>query len=37
MVADMSYTTVSRVVDSWELMRRIDNYEEIAGVKLFRM
>jgi hypothetical protein len=37
MVADMSYITVSHVVDSWEMMRRIDNYQETAGVKLFRM
>jgi hypothetical protein len=38
MVADnMSYTTVSRVVDSWEMMRRIDNFQETAGVNVFRM
>lgn len=36
MVADMSYATVSNVVDSWELMRRIENYQEKAGVELFR-
>jgi hypothetical protein len=37
MVADMSYTTVSNVVDSWELLRRIDNYQEKGGVMLFKM
>jgi hypothetical protein len=37
MVADMSYITVSRVVESWEMMRSIDNYQEAAGVELFRM
>jgi hypothetical protein len=35
MVADMSYTTVSNVIDSWESVRRIANYEEVVGVKLF--
>ena len=37
MVADMSYIAVSNVVESWEGIRRIKNYEEAAGVKLFRM
>jgi hypothetical protein len=35
MVADMSYTTVSNVIDSWEQVRRTDNYEEVVGTKLF--
>ena len=35
MVADMSYTTVSGVIDSWEEIRRIDNYEKKVGVALF--
>jgi hypothetical protein len=35
MVADMSYTTVSNVIDSWEEVRRTDNYEEIVGTALF--
>jgi len=35
MVADMSYTTVSYVIDSWEEIRRLPNYEEQTGVLLF--
>jgi hypothetical protein len=35
MVADMSYSTVSNVIDSWEQVRRTDNYEEVVGTKLF--
>lgn len=35
MVADMSYTTVSGVIDSWEEIRRIDGYEKKVGVSLF--
>jgi hypothetical protein len=36
MVADMSYTTVSRVLDSWELIRRLPNFEEKTGILLFQ-
>lgn len=35
MVAEMSYSTVSSVIDSWEMVRRMDNYEEVVGCKLF--
>ncbi|KAG7351704.1 globin-like protein [Nitzschia inconspicua] len=36
MVADnMSYSTVSNVVDTWEQVRRNDNFEEIVGRELF--
>jgi hypothetical protein len=35
MVADMSYMTVSAVIDSWESIRRTPNYEETVGVALF--
>jgi hypothetical protein len=35
MVADMSYSTVSGVIDSWEDVRRVDEYEEKVGVELF--
>lgn len=35
MVADMSYSTVSSVIDSWEEIRRIDDYEKKVGVALF--
>mmetsp|Transcript_3787 Transcript_3787/g.5953 ORF Transcript_3787/g.5953 Transcript_3787/m.5953 type:complete len:158 (+) Transcript_3787:152-625(+) len=35
MVADMSYSTVSNVIDSWEAVRRTDNYEQEVGTKLF--
>ena len=36
MVADMKYFTAENVIDSWEMIRRIPNYEEVAGVKLFK-
>ena len=36
MVADMSYSTVSDVLDSWERIRRIPNYDEKTGILLFK-
>lgn len=36
MVSDMSYTTVSNVLDTWEKIRRLPNYEEVIGTKLFQ-
>eukprot|EP00429_Kryptoperidinium_foliaceum_P010424 CAMPEP_0176002098 /NCGR_PEP_ID=MMETSP0120_2-20121206/470_1 /TAXON_ID=160619 /ORGANISM="Kryptoperidinium foliaceum, Strain CCMP 1326" /LENGTH=159 /DNA_ID=CAMNT_0017334673 /DNA_START=96 /DNA_END=575 /DNA_ORIENTATION=+ len=36
MVADMSYSTVSAVIDSWEEIRRLPQYEEKTGVSLFK-
>jgi hypothetical protein len=36
MVADMSYSTVIDVVESWEAIRIIENYEETTGVELFK-
>jgi hypothetical protein len=36
MVADMSYSTVSSVIDSWEEIRRLPKYEEKTGVLLFQ-
>jgi hypothetical protein len=35
MVADMSYSTVSEVIDSWEEVRRLKDYEQLTGVTLF--
>lgn len=35
MVADLHYSTVSLIIDSWEAVRRIPNYEEVAGLKIF--
>ena len=32
MVSDMSYSTVSNVIDTWEKIRRIQNYEEIEAL-----
>ena len=37
MVAEMSYYTVSNVVESWEMLRRIPDFQEKAGVELFKM
>eukprot|EP00980_Cylindrotheca_fusiformis_P012104 scaffold2923_cov121-Cylindrotheca_fusiformis.AAC.14 len=36
MVADMSYKTVSNVIESWEMIRRIPNYEQVVGLQLFQ-
>ena len=36
MVADLTFTTVSKILDSWESLRRIPDYEEVIGVKIFR-
>jgi hypothetical protein len=36
MVYDISFIAVSTVNESWERVRRIPNYHEIAGVALFR-
>lgn len=37
MVAEMSYVTVSNVIDTWEKVRSIPNYEQVIGSKLFQM
>uniref|UniRef100_A0A7R9ZQC7 Globin domain-containing protein n=1 Tax=Craspedostauros australis TaxID=1486917 RepID=A0A7R9ZQC7_9STRA len=36
MVADMSYHTVANVIESWELIRRMPNYEQRIGTALFQ-
>mmetsp|Transcript_32943 Transcript_32943/g.79693 ORF Transcript_32943/g.79693 Transcript_32943/m.79693 type:complete len:161 (+) Transcript_32943:38-520(+) len=36
MVGHMSYDTVTKVVDSFEAVRRIENYDEKAGVLIFK-
>lgn len=36
MVADMSYNTVSQVIESWEKVRRVKDYEEAIGTQLFQ-
>ena len=36
MVSDMSYTTVSNVIDTWEQIRRIKDFEAVVGTKLFQ-
>ena len=33
---EIDYKTLSIVIESWEKLRRMDNYEEKAGVALFR-
>lgn len=35
MVQELSYTVTNSVLESWEQIRRIKNYEQVAGVKLF--
>lgn len=36
MVKDISYNTISYVIESWEQLRRIKDYDEVAGMKLFQ-
>ena len=36
MVNELSYTTISHVLDSWEEVRRIKNFEETVGTILFQ-
>jgi hypothetical protein len=36
MVQELSYNVTSHVIESWEKIRRIKNYEEVAGVVLFQ-
>ena len=36
MVQELNYNVVKNVLESWEGLRRIKNYEQVAGVKLFQ-
>jgi predicted secreted acid phosphatase len=36
MVQELSYNTTSHVMESWEQVRRMKNYEEVAGAVLFQ-
>lgn len=36
MVNELSYTTISHVMETWEQLRRTKNYEETAGKILFQ-
>jgi hypothetical protein len=36
MVVELTYQTVSSVVESWEALRRIPDYEEKAGILIFQ-
>jgi hypothetical protein len=36
MVQELSYTVTNNVLESWEQIRRIKNYQQVAGVKLFQ-
>jgi hypothetical protein len=36
MVQELSYNAISLVIDSWEQVKRIKNYEEVAGAVLFQ-
>jgi hypothetical protein len=35
MVADVSYSMVMNVIDSWERVKRTANYEEVMGDLIF--
>ena len=36
MVQEIKYTTISHVIDSWEALKRMPDYEEKAGALLFQ-
>jgi methyl-accepting chemotaxis protein len=36
MVKEISYSTINHVLESWEAMKRINNYHEVVGSKLFQ-
>jgi hypothetical protein len=36
MVRELNYTTISYVLDSWEQVRRVKNFEQKVGVILFQ-
>jgi hypothetical protein len=36
MVQELSYEVISHVIESWEKLRAIENYEEVAGAVLFQ-
>lgn len=36
MTTELNYTVISHVIESWEMLRRIKNYEEVAGSLLFQ-
>jgi methyl-accepting chemotaxis protein len=36
MVKEISYATINDVLDSWEAMKRTNNYQEVVGSKLFQ-
>jgi hypothetical protein len=35
MVSEVSYKLVMNVIDSWERVKRTDNYEEVLGELIF--
>lgn len=35
-LATMSYASTMNVIESWEKVRKVDNFQEIVGVHLFR-
>jgi hypothetical protein len=36
MVKELSYNTITNVIESWEAMKRTKDYEKVAGGKLFQ-
>jgi hypothetical protein len=34
-VAELKYATIAHVIESWEKIRRMKNYEKFVGAKLF--
>ena len=36
MVQDIPYNSISLVIENWEALRRLENYEEVAGATLLQ-
>jgi len=36
MVKELTYTTITRVIESWETLKRTKNYSVVVGSKLFQ-
>jgi hypothetical protein len=36
MVQELEYNSICLVIDSWEALKRIKNFEQVAGLMMFK-
>ena len=36
MSEELSYNTISKIIESWERLKRLKNYQEVSGVTVFQ-